>query len=137
MIGFMCGLLSYSLFNKSQSSSELQEQLNTIGAEREQQEEDIKEHLHQTYEQLKQLTQQVNIVNQTWNKSAESLLDNHTLKELSTLGKTQPHVTIEAAVTPPQDFAVEDTPFYRNDALITESQPTSEQPPKETEKHYS
>ena len=140
MIGFICGLFCYSFFSKSQSSNELQEQLDTIGAEREQQEEDIKEHLHQTYEQLKQLTQQVNIVNQTWNKSAENLLDSHTLKELSTLGKTkaQPHVTIEASATPPQDFPSEDKPFYPNDGLLTDNPPLSEkEQSKETEKHYS
>ena len=108
-----------------------------IDAEREQQEENIKEHLHQTYEQLKQLTQQINDINESWNQSAESFLDRKTLQKLSTLEQIESstHVTYSTAQ---QEFLIDKDTLDSGGSPFDQSITAEDKhPQKEVETNYS
>ncbi|MDC9571451.1 ZapG family protein, partial [Pseudoalteromonas sp. GABNB9D] len=85
VLGIVLGYVIRTIFAKNHESNDKDEALEQTRLELSQHKQEVTDHFEDHYQQLAELTEQLNKVNKKWNEAANTLAPKNSLKPLATL----------------------------------------------------
>ncbi|GGI69940.1 hypothetical protein GCM10007978_04850 [Shewanella hanedai] len=97
ILGIVLGYVIRSIFAKNTESNGKDEVLEQTRLELSQHKQEVTDHFEDHYQQLAELTEQLNKVNKQWNEAANTLAPKNSLKPLATFGANKAEETKQDA----------------------------------------
>ncbi|ACA88480.1 ZapG family protein [Shewanella woodyi] len=85
VLGIVLGYVIRTIFAKNHESNDKDEALEQTRLELSQHKQEVTDHFEDHYQQLAELTEQLNKVNKKWNEAANTLAPKNSVKPLATL----------------------------------------------------
>jgi len=116
VLGLVLGYVGRTLVARSQDLSNKGKALEQTRFELSQHKQEVTDHFELHYNQLHELTEQLNRVNKQWNEAANTLAPKNSTKPLPTLSLLEPHVE---KIEPEADTAADISPELIDDTKVT------------------